>query len=191
MRRPQHARSLSRALTLATVVALTGAALAAGPVEDAAAARSLSDAQTIALRQDRFLLDKKRVAIDGYDPVAYFPEGGGAPAKGDKKFAFEHRGVIYHFASQANLDRFKAAPDTYEPAYGGWCAYAMAHEGYTEVNPKTFAIENGRLLLFYNGLLGNTLKNWNKEGPAALTPKADAYWKAELDKAAQKIADKG
>lgn len=115
------------------------------------------------------------LAIDGYDPVAYFPEGGGKPLKGDKKFSHEHRGVTYHFATQANLDAFIASPDKYEPAYGGWCAYAMASGEKVEIDPKASRITNGRLLLFYRDFLNDTRKPWAKD-EAALMAKADAAW---------------
>lgn len=115
------------------------------------------------------------LAIEGYDPVAYFPEGGGKPLKGDKKFAHEHRGVTYHFASQANRDAFIANPAKYEPAYGGWCAYAMASGEKVEIDPKASRITNGRLLLFYRDFLTDTRKPWAKD-EAALIAKADAAW---------------
>ena len=160
---------------------------ATGPVETVAEQRGLSETQIQQLRADRFELDRRGLAIGGYDPVAYFPEGGGEPAKGDKKLSLEHRGVTYRFSSQANMELFKASPEKYEPAYGGWCAYAMAKDTYTEPNPKRFSIENGRLLLFYDGVFGDTLKSWNEEGPAKLTPLADRFWDSELDEAATKI----
>jgi YHS domain-containing protein len=183
------------AVLMATAVAVAAAGVGqeGGPVADVgivervAAGRGLTDEQAVRLRKDRFDLSRAGLAIEGYDPVAYFPEGGGRPTKGKKELSVEHRGVTYRFANAANRDRFVASPATYEPAYGGWCAYAMGHEDYTEPNPKRFSIEHGRLLLFYDGLLGDTLKSWNEEGPAVLTPKADAFWTQELEKAADKL----
>ena len=40
-------------------------------------------------------LGKDRLAIQGYDPVAYFPEGGGVAVNGDPNIATEYRGVAY------------------------------------------------------------------------------------------------
>ncbi len=127
----------------------------------------------------KYDLGKKDLAIAGYDPVAYFPEGGAKATKGSKKQTLTFRGATYRFASKENLERFRSNPSRYEPAYGGWCAYAMSQEDYTEINPKTFLIQDGRLLLFYNGLFGNTYKSWNEEGPRKLEPLADAYWQSE------------
>ncbi|MEM0984551.1 MAG: YHS domain-containing (seleno)protein [Planctomycetota bacterium] len=131
----------------------------------------------------KYELPRSKLAIDGYDPVAYFPEGDpdgkGDAIKGKKNLEYTHHGISYRFSSQANLDLFKANPAKYEPAYGGWCAYAASKDSYTEPSPKNFKIENGRLLLFFKGLFGDTLKDWNNEGPATLAPQADAFWKAE------------
>ena len=59
---------------------------------------------------------------------------------------------------------FASNPAKYEPQYGGWCAYAMGHDGSkVEVDPETFKIINGKLFLFYNRFFNNTLKTWNQD----------------------------
>lgn len=121
-------------------------------------------------------LAKGALAIDGWDPVAYFTEGGGKPQKGKDEFQFVHRGVTYRFASKAHLDTFRATPDRFEPAYGGWCAYAMADGRKVEVDPESFLIQDGELLLFYNGFFSNTRKAWHKEGAEKLRDKANKEW---------------
>ncbi|QDU66815.1 YHS domain-containing (seleno)protein [Engelhardtia mirabilis] len=127
---------------------------------------------------DQYNLGRDGLALQGYDPVAYYEVGGGSPTKGDKQFSAEHRGVTYRFASDANRQLFLAAPARFEPAYGGWCAYAMASGDKTDIDPKSFLIEEGRLLVFYNGFFGNTRKSWGKEqGPVELRPKADQAWR--------------
>jgi len=118
------------------------------------------------------------VSIEGYDPVAYFAEGGGKPTKGEKRRAFTFRGVTYRFDSQRNLERFKTNPDRYEPAYGAWCAWAMSQGSLAEVDPKSFEIRNGRLLLFYKGLFNNTREKWNdSDDQDALADRADRNWR--------------
>lgn len=184
-----------RRVMIGATIALTALAGlgAGGPVTDSGATgiADLSDAVVVKIRQDRFQLTHKDLAIGGYDPVSYFPEGGAEPAKGSKDIELVHKGVRYRFASAEHRDAFKANPDKYEPAYGGWCAYAMAKDTYTKANPKRFLIQGGRLMLFYDGWLGDTLKGWNKEGPEKLEPLADAFWKAEVEKAAKKIGAGG
>ncbi len=121
-------------------------------------------------------LDSARLAIEGYDPVAYFPEGGGAPARGQRNLTLTHAGVTYRFANQANLERFRADPARYEPAHGGWCTYAMATDGAkVDINPRSFVVADGRLFLFYRDLVTETRKSFLKD-QAELTRRADANW---------------
>lgn len=134
---------------------------------------SLAGAQDTALRTKHFNLEKG-VALEGYDPVSYFNN---EPEEGSKQLKLTHNGVTYLFVSQANLNRFKAEPEKYEPAYGGWCAYAMGDSGEkVEVDPETYKIIAGKLYLFYNSWGNNTLKTWNKN-EAPLKAKADQNWK--------------
>jgi len=134
------------------------------------------------VRSQEFSLSKKSLALDGYDPVAYFQ---GDPKKGSKGISLNHAGVHYRFSSAENLDRFKENPAQFEPQYGGWCAWAMYDDGgRTEANPESFKIVDEKLYLFYDGLWGDTLKLWNNERAknpeTALITTADRYWAAQL-----------
>jgi YHS domain-containing protein len=125
------------------------------------------------IRAKQYNLENK-LALQGYDPVSYFS---GKPQKGKKEIAFTYMGIVYHFSSQENLTTFKANPSRFEPAYGGWCAYAMGNSGEkVEVDPETFKIIDGKLYLFYNAFFTNTLKDWNKD-ELNLKKKADVNWK--------------
>ncbi len=120
---------------------------------------------------------EKTVAISGYDPVAYFPEGGGKPKEGDKKITFAHNGITYRFASKEHLELFKASPEKYEPAHGGWCTYAMGATGEkVEIDPESYVVANGRLFLFYKDIFTDTRKKFLAE-QAKLTAAADTSWK--------------
>ena len=126
------------------------------------------------LRKKQYNLDNAGIGISGYDPVAYFTLH--KPVKGSKENAVLYEGITYYFASEENKEAFKQNPAKYEPAYGGWCAYAMGTKGEkVEVDPKTFKIVDGKLNLFYNRFFNNTLVDWNKD-EAALKKKADANW---------------
>jgi len=117
---------------------------------------------------------KKDVALEGFDPVSYFD---GAPKEGESNLKLAHKGVTYQFSSQANVAKFKAAPDKYEPAYGGWCAYAMGESGEkVKIDPETFTILDGKLYLFYNFWGTNTLKDWKKD-EKKLKEAGDRNWK--------------
>jgi len=120
---------------------------------------------------------KKGLAIKGYDPVAYFPEGGGKAVKGDEALAHSHQGATYHFANRDNLDRFKNNPARYEPAHGGWCSWAMRDEDKTDIDPKNFIVKKNRLFLFYSGFWGNTKKQWEKGDHKTYEKEADSGWK--------------
>lgn len=125
-------------------------------------------------RKRHFNLSKEGVAISGYDPVSYFSSGG--PKKGDKRWTHTHKGVTYLFSNLANKQSFIADPNKYEPAYGGWCAYAMGTSAEkVEVDPLTYKIYNGRLLLFYNKFWVNTLNDWN-EDEVSYYSKAESNW---------------
>ncbi len=88
------------------------------------------------------------VALDGYDPVSYFSEGGGVPAEGSASISFTYGTVKYHFTSVANRNLFKSNPLKYEPTYGSWCAYAMSQNAKVTVQPHVFTLHNGRLHVF-------------------------------------------
>lgn len=130
-------------------------------------------AQTDATRQGNFNV-KKNIALEGYDPVSYFAQ---KPTEGDEKNSFTHKGITYLFATQANLNKFKTSPEKYEPAYGGWCAYAMGETGEkVKIDPETYKIIDGKLYMFYNFWGNNTLEDWN-ENEKSLKAKADQNWK--------------
>ena len=118
---------------------------------------------------------KNKVALQGYDPVAYFKEN--KAIKGKSNFIASYMGVTYKFSSVANKDSFMRNPAIYEPQFGGWCAFAMGDSGdKVDVNPETFKIIDGKLYLFYNAFFNNTLKSWNKD-EANLKAKAENNWK--------------
>ena len=130
-------------------------------------------AQTIDTDAKQLNLDKG-IAINGYDAVAYFTVG--EAIEGSTKISYTLNGATYYFASEANRQLFIKQPAKYLPQYGGWCAYAMGTKGEkVEIDPQTFKIVNGRLLLFYNRFFNNTLISWNK-AEDNLLPKADANW---------------
>lgn len=123
------------------------------------------------------LKKKERLAIGGYDPVGYFPAGGGRAMKGLDSIALDHRGAVYRFANEGNKAAFLADPAKYEPAYGGWCAWAMLDGAQVDVDPKSFIVKDGRLFLFYDGILGDTKSKWLGGSHADQAGKADANWR--------------
>jgi YHS domain-containing protein len=132
---------------------------------------TILEAQTA---KTNFNLEKGSLALSGYDAVAYFTQH--KAVKGAKENAVSYQGVLYHFSSASNKELFKKNPSAYQPQYGGWCAYAMGASGEkVEVDPETFKVADGKLYLFYNKYLNNTLKSWEKN-ETNLHQKADANW---------------
>ena len=119
-------------------------------------------------------LGADKVAISGYDPVAYFTQS--KAVKGRKEISASHHGVTYYFASEEDRKKFAESPEKYVPTYGGWCATAMAKGEKVEIDPTNFKVTNGRLFLFFKAFYANAIKDWNKD-EARLTVKADSNWK--------------
>ena len=123
-------------------------------------------------RQQAFNV-RDNLALEGYDPVSYF---NGAPLEGDKQYSYSFKGILYYFADSKNRATFIKAPESFEPAYGGWCAFAMGESGeQVKIDPETFKIIDGRLYLFYNFWGNNTLSRWNKN-EKNLKINADKNW---------------
>lgn len=115
------------------------------------------------------------LAIDGYDPVAYFTLN--KALKGKAECQITHQGITYRFVNETHKKLFLKEPNKYEPQYGGWCAFAMGDYGKkVKVDPETFKITNGKLYLFYNFYLNNTLTDWNKN-ETKLIQSGDANWR--------------
>jgi YHS domain-containing protein len=115
-------------------------------------------------------VDKNGIALQGYDPVAFFTDG--RPVKGNPEFESKYSGARYFFASAANKATFDANPAKYEPQFGGFCAYGVAHGKKVPVEIEAFQIVDGRLLMQYD--LG-IKKEFNKD-PQGNLQKADKNW---------------
>ncbi|MCZ6861193.1 MAG: YHS domain-containing (seleno)protein [Alphaproteobacteria bacterium] len=90
-------------------------------------------------------IDADRVAIHGYDTVAYFTEG--KPLAGKAEFEHEWRDARWQFASAGNRDLFTANPERYAPKYGGYCAGGLATGEYADIDPEAWTIVDGKLYL--------------------------------------------
>ncbi|MGF1484794.1 MAG: YHS domain-containing (seleno)protein [Opitutales bacterium] len=139
----------------------------------------LGEKEEAQIRQKHWDLNKRSLALEGYDPVSYFEEE--KPEKGAKAITATHQGVTYRFANEGNKKKFLEAPAKYEPAYGGWCAYAVVKGGKTSPDPKHYKIVDERLLLFYDAWGTDTLDLWNEwiaEGTpeTELLATADKKW---------------
>src|SRR6478672_3061029 len=87
-----------------------------------------------------------RLALKGYDPVAYFTDK--RPMVGDPQYQYEWDGGVYRFTSVDHLALFKANPDRYLPQYNNWCAASVAKGEKVYGNPEWWLVVGDRLYLF-------------------------------------------
>ena len=93
------------------------------------------------------------VAIGGHDTVAYHNPDAMERNEGTvgiKNWVHEWRGAKWRFASKENYERFKANPERYRPAYGGFCSNALTlGEGLIKTDGTHWEIFGDRLHLFF------------------------------------------
>ncbi len=134
----------------------------------------LASVHLLAQKSPVFVADG--AAIHGYDAVAYFKEGKAVP--GDPKFAYAYQGTQWRFANAGDLALFKAAPSTYVPQYGGYCAYGTADGHKAPTDPQAWTIVDDKLYLNYNK---NVQTSWKKDTKGYIE-KADKNWPGLKDK---------
>jgi len=115
-------------------------------------------------------VDSSGLALQGYDPVAYFTDK--QPVRGKAEFTAQHEGATYRFASAANRDAFAAAPAKYAPQYGGYCAFGLASGYKAPIEPDAWTVVDGKLYLNYNRSIRS---RWSTDIPGFIR-KADANW---------------
>jgi hypothetical protein len=111
-----------------------------------------------------------RLALKGYDPVAYFTDK--RPVVGQPQYQHEWDGAIYRFASAKHVELFKIEPDRYLPQYNNWCAASVAKGAKVHGNPEWWLVVDGRLYLFGKPI-GPGLMS---QDPAAMMSEADENW---------------
>jgi hypothetical protein len=88
------------------------------------------------------------LAIDGYDPVAFFTDG--KPLQGSSNLELRKGDVVWRFINVGNRAAFAAAPDVYMPQYGGYDPIGVARGLAVAGNPNVWLIQGQRLFLFYD-----------------------------------------
>lgn len=111
-----------------------------------------------------------KVALHGYDPVAYFTDG--KPVEGSKQFSYSWQDANFRFATQEHLDLFKSNPEKYAPQFGGYCAYAVSQGHTADIDPDAWKIVNEKLYLNYNK---KVQEMWEKD-QAKLISVAEKNW---------------
>jgi hypothetical protein len=113
---------------------------------------------------------RQGVALKGYDPVAYFAEGG--PAVGDPAISYQWQGATWLFSTPAHRETFVADPARYAPQYGGYCAFAVARGTTADADPNQWTIVDGKLYVNNNAF---AKKLWDQDRPANIVA-GDSNW---------------
>lgn len=117
--------------------------------------------------------DEQRLAISGYDPVAYFTDHKPVPGLSGIEYAWHD--ARWHFATAAHRDLFARDPDHYAPQYDGYCALGAAkgNEAHKDiVDPNAWAIVDGKLYLTHSP---EALAKW-QQNPRENIKRADEDW---------------
>jgi YHS domain-containing protein len=115
------------------------------------------------------------LAIDGFDPVAYFTEG--APRPGVAEVETWQGGVVWRFCSEANRAAFLSAPDIYAPRFGGYDPVQVAHGTAVAGRPQLWLVAGERLYLFSR----EDNRAAFAADPDGLRAQAEAQWPAVRD----------
>jgi hypothetical protein len=110
------------------------------------------------------------LAIDGYDPVAYFVHG--EPRKGDSAHEAEWGGTVWLFENAGNRAAFLDAPMVYAPRFGGYSAPGLAKGIVVAGNPLIWTVHDKRLYLFYSPVH----KLMFEKAAAEVTAQAEQHW---------------
>jgi hypothetical protein len=114
--------------------------------------------------------DENGVILAGHDTVAYHTES--RAVLGNPEITAVYNDAIYRFASKKNRNLFVADPETYAPAYGGFCAYGATFGKKFEVDGKAFQVVDGQLYVNKNL---SVYKTWKKDIPGNIV-ESDAHW---------------
>jgi hypothetical protein len=110
------------------------------------------------------------LAIDGYDPVAFFTDG--KPIEGSPDLELRYGGAVWRFTNVGDRAAFAASPDVYMPQYGGYDPLGVAHGVAVAGNPNVWLIASQKLFLFYDG----DRRNKFASDPDRVIAMADRKW---------------
>jgi len=118
---------------------------------------------------------RNNMAISGYDAVSFHR---GNPVEGRPKLSTLWRGAQWQFINQRNLDAFLENPEQYAPAYGGYCAWAVAKGKLAKGKTKHWEIKDGVLYLNFNKKIKD---RWLKDTDGFII-EANKNWPGILEK---------
>ena len=118
--------------------------------------------------------DEVRLAVRGYDVVAYVTQNRAMP--GSPRFRSEFEDVTYYFASAEHQALFDREPARYQPAYHGYDATRIVYAIPELADPEVWRLIDGRVFLFADAE-SKAAFELDLQGNVAL---ADRYWKDEV-----------
>jgi hypothetical protein len=125
-----------RAAAIAPVIVLLAAFCVAFP-----------DPAALASTTERIVVNRfSGLAIEGFDPVAYFTEN--RPVLGLPDFEAAQAGAVWRFHNEGNRASFMAHPEIYGPQFGGYDPVDVARGVTLAGNPRFFVVTGQRLYLF-------------------------------------------
>jgi len=86
------------------------------------------------------------LAIEGFDPVAYFVDH--HPELGLPEYEAAEAGAVWRFRNEGNRASFVAHPEVYGPQFGGYDPIDVARGVTFAGNPRFWVITGERLYLF-------------------------------------------
>jgi hypothetical protein len=119
------------------------------------------------------------IAIEGFDPVAYFVQG--RAVRGLEDYEAGEAGAVWRFRNEGNRAFFVAHPEIYGPQFGGYDPIDVARGVTFAGNPRFWVISGQRLFLF--GLEAN--RDAFAAHPDRFLDQANARWRALEQELAQ------
>ncbi len=125
----------------------------------------------VAATSERVVVNRySGLAIDGFDPVAYFVDG--RPVRGLPEFEASQDGAVWRFRNEGNMANFTSHPEVYGPRFGGYDPLDVARGVPVAGSPFLFLISNQRLYLFSR----EANRDAFAADPAASLERAMARW---------------
>jgi len=129
------------------------------------------DPAALASTTERVVVNRfSGLAIEGFDPVAYFIEQ--QAVLGLPDYEASQAGAVWRFHNEGNRASFVAHPEIYGPQFGGYDPIDVARGVTLAGNPRFFVVAGQRLYLF--GLEAN--RDAFAADPGHYLPEARERW---------------
>ena len=105
------------------------------------------DFTALAATTERVVVNRySGLAIDGFDPVAYFTDS--QAIQGVVDFEAAEAGAVWRFRNEGNRASFVAHPEVYAPQFGGYDPIDLGRGVTYAGNPRLWVVTGQRLYLF-------------------------------------------